>query len=60
MRVDSWLEERDGDALVVAHGGVARVLMTIVGGVAKSVARGVSILQGRALIFDKGAFSWVG
>jgi broad specificity phosphatase PhoE len=59
-RVNSWLEERDGDALAVAHGGVARALMAIVAGVPKSVAAGASISQGRVLIFDKGGFSWVG
>ena len=59
-RVAPWLDERDGDTLVVAHGGVARVLMTIVAGVAQSVAAGAPIAQGRILIFDKGAFSWVG
>ena len=59
-RVASWLDERDGDAFVVAHGGVARVLMTLVAGVAKPVAAGAPIAQGRVLIFDRGAFSWVG
>jgi broad specificity phosphatase PhoE len=59
-RVSSWLDERDGDTLVVAHGGVARVLMTLVAGVAQSVAAGASIAQGRVLIFDRSAFSWVG
>jgi broad specificity phosphatase PhoE len=59
-RVSSWLDERDGDTLVVAHGGVARVLMTLVAGVAQPVAAGASIAQGRVLIFDRSAFSWVG
>jgi broad specificity phosphatase PhoE len=59
-RVASWLDERDGDTLMVAHGGVARVLMTIVAGVAQSVAAGAPIAQGRVLIFDRSAFSWFG
>jgi broad specificity phosphatase PhoE len=59
-RVRPWLEERDGDAFVVAHGGVARAFMVILAGVATSVAATADIRQDRALIFDKGQFSWVG
>ncbi|WP_158814003.1 histidine phosphatase family protein [Methylocapsa sp. S129] len=59
-RVKPWLAERDGDAFVVAHGGVARAFMAILAGVAPSIAAEAEIWQGRALIFDKGAFSWVG
>lgn len=59
-RVRPWLDERDGEVLVVAHGGVARAFMVILTGAATSVAASANIWQGRALIFDKGAFSWVG
>jgi probable phosphoglycerate mutase len=59
-RVRPWLDERDGDAFVVAHGGVARALLVILADVATSVAASANIWQGRALIFDKGEFSWVG
>jgi probable phosphoglycerate mutase len=59
-RVQAWLDERDGDAFVVAHGGVARALMFLLAGVAPSAAANTEIWQGRALIFDKGAFFWAG
>ena len=59
-RVEAWLNERDGDVFVVAHGGVARALMTILADVEPSTAANADIWQGRALIFDKGAFSWIG
>jgi probable phosphoglycerate mutase len=59
-RVALWLDERDGDVFVVAHGGVARAFMVMLAGVEASVAAGAAIWQGRALIFDKGEFSWIG
>jgi probable phosphoglycerate mutase len=59
-RVRPWLDERDGDVFVVAHGGVARAFLVILAGVATSIAASANIWQGRALIFDKGEFSWVG
>jgi broad specificity phosphatase PhoE len=54
-RVQPWLDERTGDALVVAHGGVARVLLAMLAGKAPEAAAEAGIWQGRALIFDKGA-----
>jgi broad specificity phosphatase PhoE len=59
-RVTPWLEERDGDVFLVAHGGVARAFMIILAGVDPSVAADAEIWQGRVLIFDKGEFSWIG
>jgi broad specificity phosphatase PhoE len=59
-RVASWLDEREGDLFVVAHGGIARALLTIVGGIATSVAAEAEVVQGRILVFDKGAFAWIG
>jgi probable phosphoglycerate mutase len=59
-RLRPWLAERDGDILVVAHGGVARALLVMLAGVAPDIAASAEIWQGRALIFDKGGFSWVG
>ena len=60
MRVRAWLDERDGDCFVAAHGGIARALMFLIAGVAEDVAEDADIWQGRALIFDKGGFVWVG
>jgi broad specificity phosphatase PhoE len=59
-RVRPWLDERDGDAFVVAHGGVARAFMFMLAGVAPDIAASAGIWQGRALIFDKGESYWVG
>ena len=56
----TWLDERDGDAFVVSHGGVARAFMAMLAGVAPSTAANVEIWQGRALIFEKGACAWIG
>jgi broad specificity phosphatase PhoE len=59
-RVAAWLDEREGDLFVVAHGGIARALLTTIGGVAASAAAEVEVAQGRILVFDKGAFAWIG
>jgi probable phosphoglycerate mutase len=59
-RVNAWLAERDAEVFVVAHGGVARALMVLLAGVAPSIAANAPVQQGRVLIFDGGAFAWVG
>jgi broad specificity phosphatase PhoE len=59
-RLKSWLAERNGDVFVVSHGGVARALIALLADVAPSAAANAEIAQGRALIFDKSACSWVG
>jgi broad specificity phosphatase PhoE len=59
-RLTPWLAERDGDALVVAHGGVARALMALLAGVEPAAAADAEIWQGRALIFEAGGCSWIG
>jgi broad specificity phosphatase PhoE len=59
-RVRPWLDERDGDVLVVAHGGVARAFMAILAEVSPLAAASADIWQGRALIFERGGFSWAG
>jgi broad specificity phosphatase PhoE len=59
-RIRAWLAERDHDAFVVSHGGVARALMTLLGGIDPRVAAEAPIQQGRALAFENGACAWVG
>ncbi len=59
-RVKPWLEARQGDCFVASHGGVARAFMAILADVPFSVAATANIWQGRALVFDKGAFRWIG
>jgi broad specificity phosphatase PhoE len=58
-RVRPWLDGLTGDAFVVAHGGVARALMTLIAGVAPEKAGGAPILQGRALCFENGSCRWI-
>jgi probable phosphoglycerate mutase len=59
-RVKPWLAELDGDAFLVAHGGVARVFLALLAGLPTSEAASAPIWQGRALIFDNGRAEWVG
>jgi bisphosphoglycerate-dependent phosphoglycerate mutase len=59
-RVGAWLRERENDCFVAAHGGVARARMVLLAGVAGDVADGAEIPQGRAMIFEDGAFAAVG
>lgn len=58
-RLRSWLDGVTGDALVVAHGGVARALMTLIAGVTPAKAAEAPIVQGRALCFDNGECRWI-
>jgi probable phosphoglycerate mutase len=58
-RVRSWLATLAGDAFIVAHGGVARALMTILAGVPPEIAVEAPIVQGRAICFDKGRCWWI-
>jgi probable phosphoglycerate mutase len=58
-RVAAWLAALPGDTFVVAHGGVARALMTLLAGAPGQVAAGTPIDQGRALAFDKGRYWWI-
>lgn len=58
-RVAPWLAELAADAVVVAHGGVARVLLHLAGGVEAERATGEEVHQGRVLAFADGAASWV-
>lgn len=59
-RLKPWLAEREGDCFVASHGGVARAFMVLLAGVQNATAENANIWQGRALVFDKGAFRWVG
>ncbi len=58
-RLRPWLGGLTGDAFVVSHGGVARVLMHLIAGVPPGTAVDAPIVQGRALAFEKGACHWI-
>jgi broad specificity phosphatase PhoE len=51
VRLEPWIAALDSDVVVVSHGGVARVLMTILADDPRSAAAEEPIVQGRALVF---------
>ena len=57
-RVSPWLAILPEDAVVVAHGGVARVLLHRVAAVGAGRVTAEEIHQGRVLVFDGGAARW--
>jgi probable phosphoglycerate mutase len=58
-RLRPWLATITGDTLIVSHGGVARVLMAMIGGVPVRDAPLADIHQGRVLIFENGRRAWL-
>jgi broad specificity phosphatase PhoE len=58
-RLLPWLESLSGDTVAVSHGGVARALMVLLGGVEPVEAVGEPIHQGRILLSDGGGFRWL-
>jgi probable phosphoglycerate mutase len=59
VRLKPWVEAQDAPSVVVSHGGVARVLMAMLGGLAASRAPMADIWQGRVLVFSEGRFDWI-
>jgi broad specificity phosphatase PhoE len=57
-RLGPWLDTIPDDAVVVAHGGVARALLVMLTGLDPKLAPGVEIWQGRLLVFDAGQATW--
>lgn len=57
-RVRAWVESVTPDLVVVSHGGVARVLMVLAGGLSTLAAPEADILQGRVLGFADGGTAW--
>ncbi len=58
-RLSPWLAELAEDAVVVAHGGVARALLHRAAAVATDRATAEEVHQGRVLLFEGGAAHWV-
>ena len=58
-RVRPFLAALAADAFVVSHTGVARAFMTLLAGVPGEAAANAPIVQGRALVFDKGRCGWI-
>jgi probable phosphoglycerate mutase len=59
QRLEPWLAEQQGASVVVSHGGVARALMALIGGLPKERAPTADIWQGRVLVFSPGRFDWI-
>jgi probable phosphoglycerate mutase len=59
-RIGGWLDDQTGDRFVASHGGVARALMVLIGGLDPLVAMETDIWQGRAIAFEDGGCTWVG
>jgi broad specificity phosphatase PhoE len=59
-RVGDFLAVLRRDTALVSHGGVARALMTLIGGIQPDVAASADIWQGRVLVFADGNCRWVG
>lgn len=58
-RVAGWLATLTGDVCVVAHGGVARVLLVLLAEVTRRNAVSADIWQGKLLRIDRGRHDWL-
>lgn len=58
-RMRPWIERMEGETVAVSHGGVARVLMNMIGGLEGQKASLLNITQGRVIIFEPGRFYWL-
>ncbi len=58
-RLKPWLVEQAAPSVVISHGGVARVLMAMIGGLPDERAPLADIWQGRVLVFSPGRFDWI-
>lgn len=58
-RVSGWLAGVGEEAIVVAHGGIARMLMILLAGLPQHEAVDTDVWQGRVLLFRGGRGFWV-
>jgi broad specificity phosphatase PhoE len=58
-RVAPALADLSGDAVIVSHGGVARVLLHLLAKMPPHRAASADIWQGKVLVFGPGGYSWV-
>jgi probable phosphoglycerate mutase len=58
-RVAPALADLTRDAVVVSHGGVARVLLAILCNVSRRQAPIADIWQGKILVFRQGSYCWI-
>ena len=58
-RIEPWLQTIPDECVAVAHGGVARVLMSMVGGLRAADAPYEDVRQGEVLRLELGSFTWI-
>lgn len=58
-RVAEWLSTLSGDACVVAHGGIARVLLVLLADLSRKRAVNADIWQGKLLRLGEGDHDWL-
>jgi probable phosphoglycerate mutase len=58
-RLAPWLAEQTEPSVVVSHGGVARALMAMAGGLSIERAPVADIWQGRVMVVSNGRFNWI-
>lgn len=58
-RVAEWLATLSGDACVVAHGGIARVLLVLLADLSRKRAVNADIWQGKLLRLGEGDHDWL-
>ena len=58
-RIAGWLKTVNQNLVVVSHGGVARVLLVLLAGMATAEAAEAAIWQGKLLVFRGKAAEWV-
>ncbi len=57
-RLQPWIDSVEGPTIVVSHGGVARVLMALIGGAPPQRAAMAQIWQDRPIVFANGRYDW--
>jgi probable phosphoglycerate mutase len=58
-RVGAWLADVAHDSIVVAHGGVSRVLRVLAGGLPPSELLAVGVPQDKVLVIARGRMDWL-
>ncbi len=59
-RIAPWVKALRKPTLVVAHGGVARVLLSLIASEDSLLSPNINIWQGKILMFEEDRFRWIG
>ncbi len=58
-RLQPWLDGLTGDTVAVTHGGVARALMAMIGGMDRAEAPLTVVRQGEVMLFESNSWRWL-